>query len=305
MFGMVQSRYAFFRIANDMAPRYGQSAIASPKKVVMPSPACHGVSAPSNMLLAALPAIEWERVRKNLQPIVMPLGDVLHEPGMNVRHLYFPMTSVIAISYVMADGRADAVTLIGPDGFAGVDVLLGSGRAPSRASVLSAGRGYRIERKWLNKECEHGGSMLSVLLRYTQSYIAQVARTVVCNRHHSIDQQLCRWLLMFLDRQATTDLAITQEQIAQLMGVRRESVTEAAHKLQIAGSIRYQRGHIAVVDRSGLESRSCECYGVVKRETNRPLEIPRQLAGQRFRQLPTGSAAGIQHRPPMEQPILA
>ena len=262
-----------------------------------------GVSAPSNTLLAALPAMEWERVRKNLQPIDMALGDVLYEPGMNVGHLYFPTTAVFSISYLMADGRADAVALIGREGFAGVDVLLGSGPAPSRAAVLSAGRGYRIER--LKQECERGGSMLSVLLRYTQSYIAQVAQTVACNRHHSIDQQLCRWLLMFLDRQPTSNLAVTQEQIADLMGVRRESVTEAARKLQIAGSLRYQRGHIAVVDRSGLESRSCECYGVVKRETNRPLEIPRQLAGQRFRQLPTGSAAGIQHRPPMEQPILA
>jgi len=301
---MVQSRYAFFRIANDMAPRYGQSAIASPKKVVMPSPACHGVSAPSNMLLAALPRSNGSGSGRTFNRLSCRSEMCSTSRDECPSSLF---SHDIGHCYLVRDGRrrADAVTLIGPEGFAGVDVLLGSGRAPSRAAVLSAGRGYRIERKWLNKECEHGGSMLSVLLRYTQSYIAQVARTVVCNRHHSIDQQLCRWLLMFLDRQATTDLAITQEQIAQLMGVRRESVTEAAHKLQIAGSIRYQRGHIAVVDRSGLESRSCECYGVVKRETNRPLEIPRQLAGQRFRQLPTGSAAGIQHRPPMEQPILA
>ena len=264
-----------------------------------------GVSAPSNTLLAALPAMEWERVRKNLQPIDMALGDVLYEPGMNVGHLYFPTTAVFSISYLRADGRADAVALIGREGFAGVDVLLGSGPAPSRAAVLSAGRGYRIERKWLKQECERGGSMLSVLLRYTQSYIAQVAQTVACNRHHSIDQQLCRWLLMFLDRQPTSNLAVTQEQIADLMGVRRESVTEAARKLQIAGSLRYQRGHIAVVDRSGLESRSCECYEVVRLEADRLLEMPLQCTGQRLRPQPTGSAAGVQRRPPMELPIMA
>jgi CRP-like cAMP-binding protein len=263
------------------------------------------IAASSNMLLAALPEIECERVGKHFQPIVMPLGDVLYEPGMNIRHLYFPVTSVISISYMMADGRADAVARIGPEGCAGVEVFLGSGSTPCRAVVLSAGRGYRIERRWLDEESGRRGALRTVLLRYIQSYLTQVAQTVVCNRHHSIDQQLCRWLLMFLDRQASNNLAITQEQIADLMGVRRESVTEAARKLQITGSIQYQRGHIVVVDPSGLESRSCECYEVVKRETGRLLGMSRRITGQRIGPLSIGSAAGVHHRPPTEQPIMA
>ena len=258
-----------------------------------------GISAPPNRLLAALPATDWERVGSILQPMVMPLGAVLHEPGMNVSHLYFPTTAVISISYVMADGRADAVTLIGLEGFAGVEGFLGSGSAPCRAAVLKAGRGYRIERKWLNEECGQRGSMLTVLLRYTQSYLTQVAQTVVCNRHHSIDQQLCRWLLLFLDRQATSQLAITQEQIADLMGVRRESVTEAARKLQIAGAIRYQRGNISVVDRNGLESRSCECYEMAKRDADRLLELSRRstkpAAGQATDQVRIERSAPLSH----------
>jgi CRP-like cAMP-binding protein len=240
--------------------------------------ASNGISAPQNMLLAALTSMECERVRKILRPIFMPLGDVVYEPGMNISHLYFPTTSVISISCVTADGWADAVTLIGREGFAGVEVFLGSDSAPCRAVVLSEGWGYRLDRELLNQECGRGGAIRGVLLRYTQSYMTQVAQTSVCNRHHSIDQQLCRWLLMFLDRQASNDFALTQEHIADLMGIRRESVTEAARKLQIAGSIRYQRGHISVVDRSGLETRSCECYEIAKRETDRLLEMSHRSA---------------------------
>jgi CRP-like cAMP-binding protein len=175
----------------------------------------------------------------------------------------------------LADGRADALTLIGREGFASVEVFLGGGSAICRAVVLSEGWGYRIRRELLAQACEQRRSMRSVLLRYAQSYIAQVGQTVSCNRHHSIVQQLCRWLLMLSDRRSSNELPLTHEHIAELMGVRRESVTEAAHKLQIAGCIRYQRGHISVIDRTSMEARSCECYRIAKREADRPLEMSR------------------------------
>jgi CRP-like cAMP-binding protein len=238
--------------------------------------ASYGVSTPQNMLLAALPAAEWGRVRRNLKRVFMPVGDVLYEPAMPVSHIYFPTTSVIGISCVMTDGHTDAVTLIGREGCASVEVCLGGDSAPCRATVLSEGWGYQIKRDLLNWEYGQGGSMQGVLLRYAQSYITQVTQTSVCNRHHSIDQQLCRWLLMFMDCQSSNDLALTHEHIAELMGVRRESVTEAAIGLQIAGSIRYSRGHISVVKRTGLEARACDCYGIAKRETDRLLEISRR-----------------------------
>lgn len=233
------------------------------------------IPTPRNRLLAALPTAEWERVGQNFKPIFMPLGDVLYEPAELVNHIYFPTTSVLSVSRVMADGWADALTLVGREGFASVEVFLGGDSAPCRAAVLSEGWGYRIRRELLGQACEQGSSMRSVLLRYAQSYITQVGQTISCNRHHSIVQQLCRWLLMFLDRQASNELPLTHEHIAELMGVRRESVTEAAGKLQIAGCIRYQRGHISVLDRTGLEARSCECYCVAKRETDRLLEMSR------------------------------
>src|SRR5450631_2371635 len=233
----------------------------------------HAVSAPQNKLLATLPAAEWARVRGNLKRVFMPFGDVLYEPAIPVSHIYFPTTSVIAISFVLTDGHADAVTLVGREGCASVSVCLGGDSAPCRAVVLSEGWGYQIRRELLIRECGQGGSMHGVLLRYAQSYITQVSQTIVCNRHHSIDQQLCRWLLMLLDCQSSNDLALTHEHIAELMGVRRESVTEVAIRLQIAGSIRYSRGHISVVERTGLEARACECYGIAKRETDRLLEI--------------------------------
>ena len=244
----------------------------------MCSMASHAVPVLPNMLLAALPSAEWEQVRRNLKPIFMPVGDLLYEPAMPIRHIHFPTTSVISISCVLADGRSDAVALIGPEGFVSVEGFLSSDTPLCRAVVLSEGWGYRIRRELLNRECGQGGSLHGVLLRYAQSYITQVAQTSVCNRRHSIDQQLCRWLLMFLDRQVSNDLPITHEHIAELMGVRRESVTEAAHKLQIAGCIRYRRGHISVLDRSGLEAHSCECYGIVKREADRLLEMSRRSA---------------------------
>ena len=235
--------------------------------------ASHAASASRNMLLAALPAADWERARRDLKPVIMPLGDLLYEPGIRMEHLYFPTTSVISISCVMTDGWADAIALVGCEGFAGVEVLLGADSAPCRAVVLSAGWGYRVERECLSQECHRDGSLRSVLLRYIQSYLTQVAQTAVCNRHHAIDQQLCRWLLMFLDRQTSNNLTLTQEQIGNLMGVRRESITQAAGMLQIEGSIHYHRGHVTMVDRTRLEAHSCECYAVAKREIDRLLAI--------------------------------
>ena|SRR5450631_1074764 len=235
----------------------------------------HLIRAPQNLLLAALPIAEWERAERNFKPIFMPLGDVLYEPAGLINHIVFPTTSVLSVSCVLADGRADALTLIGREGFASVEAFLGGGSARCRATVLSEGWGYRIRRELLGQACEQGSSLRSVLLRYAQSYITQVAQSISCNRHHSIVQQLCRWLLMFMDRQASNELPLTHERIAELMGVRRESVTEAARKLQIAGCIRYTRGHISVLDRTGLEARSCECYRVAKRETDRLLEMSR------------------------------
>jgi len=233
------------------------------------------VPAPQNLLLAALPAAEWERAGRNFKSIFMPLGDVLYEPARLANHIFFPTTSVLAVSCVLADGWADALTLIGREGFAGVEDFLGRGSAICRAVVLSEGWGYLIRRELLVQACNQDGPMRSVLLRYAQSYLTQVGQTISCNRHHTIAQQLCRWLLMFLDRQASNVLPLTHEHIAELMGVRRESVTEATRKLQFAGCIRRQRGHIAVIDRTGLEARSCECYRVTKRETDRLLEMSR------------------------------
>jgi CRP-like cAMP-binding protein len=233
----------------------------------------HLIPTSQNLLLAALPAAEWEQVARNCKPIFMPLGDVLYEPARLGNEIFFPTTSVLSVSCLMTDGWADALTLIGREGFANVEVFLGGGSATCRAAVLSEGWGYRIRRELLDQACGRSGSMRSVLLRYAQSYLTQVGQTISCNRHHSVDQQLCRWLLMFLDRQASNELPLTHEHIAELMGVRRESVTEAAGKLQSAGCIRYRRGRISVVDRTGLENRSCECYRFAKRETDRLLEM--------------------------------
>ena len=224
-----------------------------------------------NMLLAALPLTEWEG--RNFEPIFMPLGDVINEPTRLLNYIYFPTTAVFSVSSVMADGRTNALTLIGREGFSSIEVFLGGDSASCRAVVLSAGWGYQIRRELLDQECAQCGPMRTLLLRYAKSYIAQVAQTTVCNRHHAIDQQLCRWLLMILDRQSSNEVPLTHDRIAELMGVRRESVSQAARALKIAGCIRCQRGRISVVDRTGLEARTCECYAIVKRETDGPLEI--------------------------------
>lgn len=229
------------------------------------------ISMRQNMLLAALPLAEW--IERNIEPIFMPLGDVINEPTQLVKYIYFPTTAVLSVSSVMADGRTNALTLIGREGLSSIEVFLGGDSAPCRAVVLSAGWGYQIRRELLDQECRQSGPMRTLLLRYAKSYITQVAQTTACNRHHAIDQQLCRWLLMILDRQASNEVPLTHDRIAELMGVRRESVTQAARALKIAGCIRYQRGCISVVDRTILEARACECYEIVRRETGGPLKI--------------------------------
>jgi CRP-like cAMP-binding protein len=224
-----------------------------------------------NYLLKALPPRDYERIQPHLELISMDLGDVLYEPGVRLRHVYFPTTSIVSLLYVMEDGASAEIAIVGNDGILGVSLFMGGETTPSRAVVQSAGFGYRLKAQSLKTEFARFGPTLHLLLRYTQALITQMAQTAVCNRHHSVDQQLCRWLLLSLDRLASNELSMTQELIANMLGVRREGVTEAAGKLQDAGLIRYSRGKISVLDRAGLEARSCECYQVVKTEMDRLL----------------------------------
>lgn len=205
----------------------------------------------------------------------MPLGEVLYEPGVPMQHVYFPTTSIVSLLYVMEDGASAEIAVVGNEGILGVALFMGGETTPSRAVVQSAGYGYRLKSRLLKEEFSRGGPVMQLLLRYTQALITQMAQTAVCNRHHSVDQQLCRWLLLSLDRLAGSELTMTQELIGNMLGVRREGVTEAAGKLQRAGVIRYARGRIAVLDRPQLERRVCECYAVVKKEFDRLLsDIP-------------------------------
>ena len=222
-----------------------------------------------NRLLAALSPEEWSRLESNLQPIALPLGTVVYESGVQLGYVYFPTTSIVSLLYVMADGASAEIAVVGNDGVVGIALFMGGESTPSRAVVQSAGWAFRLRSEWMMKEFARGGQLQHILLRYTQALITQMAQTAVCNRHHSIDQQLCRWLLMSLDRLQGDDLTMTQELIANMLGVRREGVTEAAGKLQADGLIRYSRGHITVLDRPGLELRCCECYRVVKLESDR------------------------------------
>lgn len=224
-----------------------------------------------NHLLAALPPAEFERLSPHLELVPMPLGEVLYESGSRLRHVYFPITSIVSLLYVMEDGASAEIAVVGNEGVLGISLFMGGETTPSRAVVQSAGHGYRLQAMLLKDEFNRAGPMLHLLLRYTQALITQMAQTAVCNRHHSVDQQLCRWLLMSLDRLSSNELAMTQELIANMLGVRREGVTEAAGKLQSAGLIHYRRGHITVIDRPGLEARACECYAVVKKEFDRLL----------------------------------
>jgi len=238
-----------------------------------------------NHLLAALPAGEYARLLPDLELVPMPLGEALYESGGRQRHVYFPTTSIISLLYVMEDGASAEIAVVGNEGILGVSLFMGGETTPSRAVVQSAGYGYRLKAQLLKQEFNRAGPVLRLLLRYTQALITQMAQTAVCNRHHSVQQQLCRWLLLSLDRLATNELTMTQELIANMLGVRREGVTEAAGELQRAGVIRYSRGRITVVDRTRLEHAVCECYGVVKKEFDRLLLDTRQW------ERPDGAAA--------------
>jgi CRP-like cAMP-binding protein len=227
-----------------------------------------------NRLLAALPedvAAHWVPL---LEPVDLPLGKVLYESGNKLSHVYFPTTSIISLLYVMEDGASAEIAVVGNEGLVGIALFMGGESTPSRALVQSAGRGFRLKADVLLQEFNRAGAVLHLLLRYTQALITQMAQTAVCNRHHSLDQQLCRWLLLSLDRLHTKELVMTQELIANMLGVRREGVTEAAGHLQRAGLITYRRGHITVIDRTRLEQRTCECYAVVKKEYDRLLPAP-------------------------------
>jgi CRP-like cAMP-binding protein len=222
-----------------------------------------------NRLLAALPAADYERMVQSLEPISMELGGVLYESNGPQEYVYFPAGSIVSMLYVMQDGSSAEIAVVGNEGVVGIALFMGGESTPSRAVVQSAGPAFRIKGALLKPEFERGGTLQFLLLRYTQSLITQMAQTAVCNRHHAVEQQLCRWLLLSLDRLPSNKLTMTQELIANMLGVRREGVTEAAGKLQAAGLIEYSRGKITVLDRPGLEGRACECYGVVKRESDR------------------------------------
>lgn len=222
-----------------------------------------------NRLLDALDADTWARLAPSIQPVALPLGTVVYESGVQLGYVYFPTTAIVSLLYVMADGASAEIAVVGNDGIVGIALFMGGESTPSRAVVQSAGGAFRLRSEVMKQEFTRGGQLQHLLLRYTQALITQMAQTAVCNRHHSIDQQLCRWLLMSLDRLQGNELSMTQELIANMLGVRREGVTEAAGKLQADGLIRYSRGHITVVDRAGIERRCCECYQVVKRESDR------------------------------------
>lgn len=224
-----------------------------------------------NHLLAALPAEDLQRVSNKLKLVTMPLGDSLYESGSRQRAVYFPTTAIVSLLYQLADGASAEIAVVGNEGLIGVSLFMGGETTPSRAVVQSAGYAYRLSGKFLKEEFTLGGAMQHLLLRYTQALLTQMAQTAVCNRHHSLDQQLCRWLLLSLDRLIGNELVMTQELIANMLGVRREGVTEAAGNLQDAGLIKYSRGRITVLDREGLETRTCECYAVVKKEFDRLL----------------------------------
>lgn len=224
----------------------------------------------SNHLLAALPPEEWARWKPLLEIVDMPQGKVVYEAGSDIKHVYFPTTAIVSLLYVMQNGASAEIAIVGNEGIVGVSLFMGGESTTSRAVVQSGGKGYRLSAAALKEEFKHA-PVLHLLLRYTQALITQMAQTAVCNRHHSLDQQLCRWLLLSLDRLRSQDLIMTQELISNMLGVRREGVTESALKLQRDGLIRYTRGHITVLDRSALEKRTCECYAVVKREYDRLL----------------------------------
>jgi CRP-like cAMP-binding protein len=228
----------------------------------------------SNHLLAALPEAERQRWLPQLERVEMPLGQVLYESGAALDHVYFPANAIVSLLYVMENGASAEIAVVGNEGLVGISLFMGGDTTPSRAVVQSGGHGFRLPAATMKHEFDRSGPVMHLLLRYTQALITQMAQTAVCNRHHSLDQQLCRWLLLSLDRLQGNTLQMTQELIANMLGVRREGVTAAALKLQQAGLIHYARGHISVLDRAALEQRTCECYAVVKKEYDRLLPVP-------------------------------
>lgn len=239
----------------------------------MPATAAQpGLASPrANWLLAALAESEWDRWVPHLDPIALPLGKVLYEPGGTPSHVYFPTTAIVSLLYVMENGASAEIAVVGNEGLVGISLFMGGESTSSQAVVQASGQGFRLKASLLMEEFNRGGAVLHLLLRYTQALITQMAQTSVCNRHHAVDQQFCRWLLLTLDRLRGSDIVMTQELLATILGVRRASVTVAAGNLQNDGLIRYERGRISVLDRPGLERRACECYAVVKAEYDRLL----------------------------------
>jgi len=222
-----------------------------------------------NHLLASLPEAEFQRWLPKLEMVELALGKVLYEPGVTLDYMYFPITAIVSLLYEMENGASAEIAVVGNEGLVGVSLFMGGGSTPSRAVVQSGGHGFRLTARAMKEEFDRAGPVLHLLLRYTQALLTQMAQTAVCNRHHSLDKQLCRWLLLSMDRLEGNELVMTQELISNMLGVRREGVTEAASRLQTAGLIRYSRGRITVLDRPGLEKRTCECYAVVKNECDR------------------------------------
>jgi CRP-like cAMP-binding protein len=233
-----------------------------------------------NHLLAALPTEEFERLAAHLELVAMPIGKMLYEPDEQLQHAYFPTTCIVSLHYVMESGASAETAGVGNEGMVGVSLFMGGNTTSSSAVVQTAGYAYRLERRLLKQEFDRAGALQRLLLRYTQALMTQMTQTSVCNRHHSVEQQLCRWLLLTLDRMPTNDLIMTQELVASMLGVRREGITEAAGNLQSAGFISYRRGHISVLNRSGLEEHTCECYAIVKKE------MDRLLSDVQYRQTP-------------------
>jgi len=235
-----------------------------------------------NHLLAALPAAEFARLAAHLQPVALPLGEMLYEPGAQLQHAYFPVSAIVSLHYVMESGASASVAGVGSEGIVGVSLYMGGDTTPSSAVVQTAGDAYRLERRLLKQEFERSGPTQRLLLRYTQALMTQMSQTAVCNRHHSVEQQLCRWLLVTLDRLPSDKIVMTQEMVAGMLGVRRESIAMAAGVLQQAGVVHGRRGHLTVIERAGLETRVCECYAVVKREFGRLLSDVQPREGVSF-----------------------
>jgi len=238
-----------------------------------------------NHLLAALPTAEFERLAPNLELVPMLLGETLYEPGGQLQHVYFPTTAIVSLLYVLESGSSAEIAGVGNEGVLGISLFMGGNTTPHSAVVQTAGHGYRLQGRLLKDEFNRCGLMHRLLLRYTQALLTQMCQTAACNRHHSVEQQLCRWLLLTLDRLPSNELVMTQELVASALGVRRESITEAAGRLQRAGFVQYRRGHISVLQRSGLETGACECYAVVKKE------LSRLLSDVRYRQNASAIAA--------------